>query len=82
MTPAVFRQIRKDLKLTQAQLAEKLGVHPITISHYETGARKITYAMAIAVQTFRLDADESRLRRFMRENIPELKDAETDDFQA
>ena len=53
MTPAEFRQIRKDLNLTQAQLAEKLGVHPITISHYETGARKISYAVAIAVQTFR-----------------------------
>ena len=52
-TPAEFRQVRKDLKLTQAQLAEKLGVHPITISHYETGARKISYAMAIAVQTFK-----------------------------
>ena len=53
MTPAEFRQVRKDLKLTQAQLAEKLGVHPITISHYETGARSIPLAIAIAVQTFR-----------------------------
>ncbi len=58
MTPAEFRQVRKDLNLTQAQLAEKLGVHPITISHYETGARKIALATAIAVQTFRPESRE------------------------
>ena len=58
MTPAEFRQIRKDLKLTQSQLAEKLGVHPITISHYETGATPIPLAIAIAAQTFRPDNRE------------------------
>jgi len=35
-----FKQTRKSLNLTQAQMAEKLGCKRIHISRVETGARK------------------------------------------
>jgi DNA-binding XRE family transcriptional regulator len=41
--------------MTQAELAAKLGVHPLTISRYERGICKIPLVMAVAVQTFRLE---------------------------
>lgn len=56
MTPAEFRQVRKALGLTQVELAAKLGIHPITVSHYETGKTKIPYWLGIAIQTFRKEA--------------------------
>jgi transcriptional regulator with XRE-family HTH domain len=36
---AIFK-FRTALKMTQAQLAEMVGVFPSTISQYESGARK------------------------------------------
>lgn len=37
MTGLELRFIRKALKLTQADLAKQLNVHPITICNYERG---------------------------------------------
>ena len=35
--PLFFKDLRIFLKLTQAQMAKKLGVSPTTINNYETG---------------------------------------------
>jgi transcriptional regulator with XRE-family HTH domain len=37
-----FKQVRKELKLTQVELANQLGVQQATITAYETGNRDIT----------------------------------------
>jgi DNA-binding transcriptional regulator YiaG len=34
------KEIRSKLNLTQAELAEKLGVHRITVLHWESGSHK------------------------------------------
>lgn len=36
MTPQQIQQVRKELKLTQAQFAALLGVHAITVSRWES----------------------------------------------
>jgi transcriptional regulator with XRE-family HTH domain len=41
--------IRKELSLTQAELAEKLGVHQTTISRFETGELPLDERTALAV---------------------------------
>lgn len=37
MTPAAIREIRRRLRLTQVQLAERLRVAPLTVSRWERG---------------------------------------------
>lgn len=37
MTPALIREIRRRLRLTQSQLAERLRVAPLTVSRWERG---------------------------------------------
>lgn len=39
--PAVFKAMRKALKMSQRDLAEYLGCWASAVSHYETGKRKI-----------------------------------------
>jgi transcriptional regulator with XRE-family HTH domain len=41
MTGPQLRTIRVSLNLTQVQFADLLGVHPITVSKYETMERPI-----------------------------------------
>ena len=41
MTPAEFKAARENLGMTQTELAEEWGVNSMTISRYETGARKV-----------------------------------------
>lgn len=41
MTPAALTLWRKHLGLSKRQLAEALGVHPVTISRWESGDRTI-----------------------------------------
>jgi len=37
VTPAEIKGVREKLRITQAQLGQLLGVHPITISKWERG---------------------------------------------
>jgi DNA-binding transcriptional regulator YiaG len=36
-----FRAARTRLGLTQAALAGRMGVHPVTVARWESGARKV-----------------------------------------
>ncbi len=36
ITAVEIRQLRRDLNLTQAELAERLGLNPSTVCHWET----------------------------------------------
>ena len=42
----IFKKARKDLGLTQVELADKIGVHPNTIARIERGVQKPTFATA------------------------------------
>ena len=42
MTKEQLREKRKQLRMTQAQLAEQLGVSTRTVERWETGRRKIS----------------------------------------
>lgn len=37
----MLRDVRKQAKMTQADLAQKLGVHQVVISYWETGRLQI-----------------------------------------
>lgn len=41
----VLKKARERRKLTQAALAEKVGVHQVTIARLETGARRPSMAL-------------------------------------
>ena len=41
MTPEQFTRLRNGLGLTQAQAAERLGVHRVTVARWEAGMRAI-----------------------------------------
>ena len=45
MKPEQFYEIRKKLKLTQAEIAEDLGLTERTIRHYEFGDREISLSI-------------------------------------
>jgi len=46
MTGAEVRRLRRRLGLTQVQLAERVGVNPITVSRWERGAMGIRESAA------------------------------------
>ena len=46
MTGEHLRRLRKKLKLTQIELATRLGVHPITVSKWETGVHQVSEPVA------------------------------------
>lgn len=50
MTKDQFKQARKSLNLTQAQLAEKLGCGKVHICRVETGARKPSRILVTALE--------------------------------
>ena len=48
-----LKEHRRRLRLTQTQLAERLGVHVITISKWERDIHPIPRAVALLVETFK-----------------------------
>ena len=40
MTGPEIKELRKRLKLTQQQLADKLGVHRVTVAEWETNHKR------------------------------------------
>lgn len=47
---ADIRSIRTELKLTQAEFADELGVHQSTISRFETGEQPVDKRTLLAAQ--------------------------------
>jgi transcriptional regulator with XRE-family HTH domain len=50
-----MRAIRQELKLTQAELAERLGVHQATVSRFETGELPLDRRTELALLSLRSD---------------------------
>lgn len=47
--PSVLRDYRREYDLTQAQLAQRLGVSRVTLARVETGTRKPSAALLAAL---------------------------------
>jgi DNA-binding transcriptional regulator YiaG len=45
-----FKDMRWQLRLKQIELAEVLGVHPVTVNKWEKGAREIPRIAALAMR--------------------------------
>lgn len=53
-----FKQTRKHLNLTQAQLAKKLGCSRVHISRVETGARKASNILLTALRKLKEEEND------------------------
>lgn len=51
MTPAELRAIRARLGLTQAELAERIGVTDRSMRRYESGEHSISRPIAMLIET-------------------------------
>ena len=47
--PVMLRSLRKQAKMTQPELAEKLGISRSAVSMYESGSREPNFAMLEAI---------------------------------
>lgn len=47
------RAVRQELKLSQAELADKLGLHQTTISRFETGDMPLDRRTELALEALR-----------------------------
>ncbi len=50
MKKAQFTKLRKQMRLTQAELARELGVSRAAVSRWESGKRKIDNILALALE--------------------------------
>lgn len=55
MTPAAFIAARNALGLTQAQMAEALGRHRVTVARYESGDLEIPRVVEMAVKAMEME---------------------------
>jgi transcriptional regulator with XRE-family HTH domain len=62
MMPTQLKRIRRELGLTQKQLAERLGVIPVTVARWELGLRGISEPVARLIQRIRAEARGERRR--------------------
>jgi len=73
MKPDEIKSIRESLGLTQREFAQKLGVAPLTISHWETGSR---YPSSLAVKAIlmleKIEKKKSNKRRFVKQIFDRL----------
>lgn len=56
------KAIRQELKLSQAELAEKLGLHQTTISRFETGEMPLDKRTELALLALQRAAAEAPAR--------------------
>jgi DNA-binding transcriptional regulator YiaG len=63
MSPDELKRARTVLGLTQKRLAAKLGMHPITVARWESGARGISERIAKRVQRLLSETLRTRNRR-------------------
>jgi DNA-binding transcriptional regulator YiaG len=55
MLPKDLMRLREQLALTQVELADELGVHPMTVSRWERGTRRIPEPVAKLVHRMRAE---------------------------
>lgn len=75
MSPAKIKKIRTKLGLTQAELAEMIGVAKLTLSQYETGFRNPNKTVILLLMVLdNLSADEAHEFLYLLElNAKRLK---------
>ena len=57
MTPRRLRELRKRLDLTQAALAERLGVAPNTVARWERGELNMKASTALLIELISQNTD-------------------------
>jgi repressor LexA len=60
MTPTEMKRVRKELRLTQGQLADRLKTTRISITRYECGMRRIPGIIHVAIQQLVREHDHPR----------------------
>src|ERR671916_440065 len=63
MTPQQIRELRQGLKLTQQQLADKIGARQHTVARWETGMNEPKRAYAILLRQLSETAKKRRSRK-------------------
>jgi len=56
-----LREVRKEKKLTQQELAEKAGLHLTYVGHLELGKYHPTIVILVCLNSFRLAVIDNRL---------------------
>jgi transcriptional regulator with XRE-family HTH domain len=69
MTPAEILAVRSTLGLSQVQLAQLLGVHPLTVSKWERGLLTPTPHQAALLSSF---GDAGRARKQIGDEVASL----------
>ena len=64
--PSEMKSRRKALGLTQVEFAGEIGVNPITVSRWETGARNISEVRALWLDTKLRELERRQRRRAPR----------------
>jgi DNA-binding transcriptional regulator YiaG len=62
MTSVEIKNIRLQLGLNQVQFAQLMGVHPITVSKWETGATSPTDYQVAFLSQYRVAAKDKKVR--------------------
>jgi putative transcriptional regulator len=62
MTSIEIRKIRLRLGLNQVQFAQLMGVHPITVSKWETGVTSPTDYQAAFLSQYKVAAKDKKVR--------------------
>ena len=63
MTPSELKQLRGRLDFTQPELAEAIGVHPMTVSKWERGAQSIPEPVAKLIQRMVVERRPTKRKR-------------------
>ena len=63
MTADQLKRKRRDLGLTQVELAKRLGVTRLTVVRWETGVHKIPYATGELIKQMRETGRPRRVRQ-------------------